>query len=655
MKKILTTLLLLLSFSFVLTAQNTVYENTFDGYTTGDDIVTQGDYFLDIYQNPDQPRTLVIEEEDGNKYMSYDTPNVDPNSASSAMVKGSNAFAVKAGVTYNFTAKTRGPFKRGLRVINTVTNSAIAIDTDYNAENNPDLIVLWHEHSLSFTPDSDMNVIVGVLRHWNSKLDIDDLKVEDDLPTEGPAPATPYEMYKNDFSTYTEGEDQNEKDFGFDAYQETDLPRSLTITHENDEEFLRYNNDATNASANTMIRLNEEFLFKAGVDYVVSVDTRGKFKRSLKVIDVAEGTASYSSEVYNAMNDDALAADWYNLKVSFTPDADFTGRLGILREWNGLLDLDNIMIMSSEENTEEEETPEEPTDPETGYDVYFNDFQAYSENQDLEDTDFVISTFDGQQPDLERTLTVIKEGEDQALRLTIEATNQSANTLVSVSQEFTLKGGVEYILKGKTRGKFTRSLRLVDVATGEPAFNAGEYNAMNDDALAAVWHQHEGTFTPAADVTVTISVLRNWNGNLDIDDIQLRSTVDEETPGEEEETPGEEEETPGEEEETPGEEEETPGEEEGDITNIDDLESLGVKMYPSPTSSNVTIQVANANVAAATVLVQNIQGQVVQTIHPSFSGDQTTIRLSDNLQNGVYIIRLITADKNLSQRIILIR
>ncbi|OHX64719.1 T9SS type A sorting domain-containing protein [Flammeovirga pacifica] len=681
MKKILTTLLFCV-FGLAVTAQNTVYENTFDSYDVATDIVTQGDYYLDAYQLTDEPRTLVIAEEDGNKFMSYDIPAADPNKGYNTMIKGSNEFALKAGVTYTFTAKTRGAFVRGLRVINPATNAAVAAEALYNATNDAEKAAEWYEHSLTITPNEDMMGYVGILRNWNGKLDIDDLLIVDDqAEEETPDPMLPYVHYANDFSTYAHQEDVNEGDFNFEGFQQPELARSLTVQHDNDEEYLQLSIESTNAGANTIVRILKEFQFKAGVDYSVSMDTRGSFKRSIRVINNESGTADFVSEVYNATNDATLSSEWYNLQIEFTPTEDFTATIAVLREWNSNLDFDNIEVRSSEELPTEEEEEETPPTEESGYDVYFNDFTEYTENQDVDNVDFMKKVF--QQEDLARTLTVQKEGENQFLKLTIEATSTSANTLVSVNQEFSLKAGVEYILRGKTRGKFSRSVRIVNVEDEEPLFSSEDYNARNDDALGAEWYQHEVVFTPEADATVYISVLRTWNGDLDIDDLQLRSTVDqeEETPGEgegeEEETPGEgegeEEETPGEgegeEEETPGEgegeEEETPGEGEGeeeetpgegDITSIEDVDGVQLQVYPSPTNSALNIKYSDADSQPFVISILNTQGQVVQTVNKtSFSSDVTKITLDNKLQNGVYFIKISTSTSEVSKRFILLR
>jgi hypothetical protein len=68
---------------------------------------------------------------------------------------------------------------------------------------------------------------------------------------------------------------------------------------------------------------------------------------------------------------------------------------------------------------------------------------------------------------------------------------------------------------------------------------------------------------------------------------------------------------------------------------IADLESNNIKIYPSPTTDNLTIEMPQSS----RIEVMNVEGQIISLIESA--DKKTTINLS-NLSSGIYIIKALT-------------
>ncbi|AZQ65358.1 T9SS type A sorting domain-containing protein [Flammeovirga pectinis] len=522
MKKNLTAILLF--FCSIAFAQNTVYQNNFDVYTSQEDMVEQGDFILQELQDlaDEQEVTLVIGEEDGNKFISFDTPGA--TTSKNTNIRSTEEINFKAGVTYTLTAKARGPFARGLRIINTTTNGPAFSEANYNARNDETLRAEWYEHSLEFTPEADFIGIVAMFRGWNSTLDIDDIllvdnqeaveeeeEVEEETPVEEPV----FYLYQNDFAAYSENESLIDGDFKLDVFQLPELERTLetVIDQQDDNQFLQLQIIDAAASANTLVSVMQDIQVKAGIEYTLNIKTRGAFRRDIRILEKDNGVM-FESDEYNATNDATLTTTWYQHTLVFTPETDFTAQVSVLRLYYGSLDIDDIMLSTTSEDALNQETP---LDPDA---LYHNNFASYTVDQDLNaDNLFSFVAIDNE--DGERTLTAIDNNGNKVLKFDTPNTTIKSNTNIIVDQEIQLVQGRKYMYSAITKGKFDRDLKVFDTETNEAIISSENYNAGNDDIVGAEWHEQMVEFTAEADLTVQLVITRKWNGLLEVDDIKL--------------------------------------------------------------------------------------------------------------------------------------
>ncbi|WP_281614843.1 T9SS type A sorting domain-containing protein [Flammeovirga sp. SubArs3] len=512
-------ILLLLLFNAFCFGQNTVYENDFSGYTVGDNLVDAGEFLLQEMQDPTdvQDVTLVIGEEESNNHLVYDTPGAAVSRNTNIRITQEITF--KAGVEYTLTARSKGPFARGLRVINVATDGPAHAETNYTAGNNDELKVLWHNHSLVFTPAEDFVGLIAMFRGWNGELMVDDILLKDNLPLEeeeeepGPEDEVFY-VYTNEFQTYSDGENLLASDFMLDVFQLPELTRTLTVNEEAGDKYATLEIDGATASANTLISVSQDIQLKSGIEYTLKADTRGPFTRDIRILEKGGGVM-FTSDAYNAKNDAETRDAWYSHTLTFTPDRDFTGQISVLRSYFGTLDINNITLSTLSAEALNQETP---IDPDA---LYQNNFADYTNNQDLvgdvEDFSFVaFKNLEG-----ERTMKVINDQGNNIARYETPGATVDANTNIQVAQQLEVLAGKKYTYSALTKGKFERDIKIINVATGMAAYSSTPYNAMNDDALAAVWQELSVTFIPDADMEILLVINRKWNGTLDIDDIKL--------------------------------------------------------------------------------------------------------------------------------------
>ncbi|MBB6460149.1 T9SS type A sorting domain-containing protein [Flammeovirga kamogawensis] len=831
MKKLLTAFLL--SFCSIAFAQNTVFQNNFDAYTAQENMIDQGEFILQELQDlaDEQDVTLVIGEEDGNKYISFDTPGA--TTSKNTNIRSTEEITFKAGVTYTLTAKARGPFSRGLRIIDTTTNGPAFSEANYNARNDETLRAEWYEHSLEFTPDADFIGIVAMFRGWNSMLDIDDILLvdnqeateeeEEEEEEENPVEEPVFYIYQNDFTSYSENESLIDGDFKLDVFQLPELTRTLStvVDQQDDNQFLQLQIVDAAASANTLVSVSQDIQVKAGIEYTLQIKTRGPFRRDIRILEKNNGVMFQSAE-YNATNDATLSNEWYQHTLVFTPETDFTAQVSVLRLYYGTLDIDDIMLSTTSEDALNQETPLDPNA------LYHNNFASYTADEDLNvENSFSLVAIDN--VDGERTLTAIDNNGNKVLKFDTPNATIKSNTNIFVDEEIQLEAGKKYRYTAITKGKFDRDLKVFDTEANEAIISSVNYNAGNDDIVGAEWHEQMVEFTAEENITVQLVITRKWNGVLEVDDIKLveipleeeseidtdadyhnnfseyneetlvtsdfdfvkveqedaertitsevqdnnnflrfdtpnvtgdaatyiytvmdfefkagteytlsartrgqymrglkvlnstdnsvafenrghnagtaevaanewytdvlvftpetdftgKLAVNRDTNGvldiddlllsskmmeeeEEEETPveEEEEETPvEEEEETPveEEEEETPVEEEeetpidGDVTAIDPVANSSISLYPSPTTSLVTIDTGNEQIVS--IVIANSAGQVVQTITTNLNsqGSSLSFKLNKTLNNGVYIIKINCLNNQFTKRVVLNR
>ncbi|OHX67684.1 hypothetical protein [Flammeovirga pacifica] len=330
---------------FILTrcllAQDIIYENNFEEYKQGDDLLRMEKIKIKSFKNEEALRTVTINKEYGTNYLTFDIPNADTSKPYNTLITCANEISFARGKVYTITLRTRGTFERGIRIINKSSNRAIAKGGNYNVSNSKVLAEKWHEHTLEYTPFEDFIGFVGVLRSWNGALDIDDIKV---TSTENRRRATgqdlPYVIYQTDFNNINQ--DKVNTLFKVVPFQQNQLKRELLLNEQYGNNYLTLEMEDTKESANTMVFLNTIFSFKEGESYTVTVKTRGKFKRLIKLIDIEDKNAVIASKDSDASK--LNSKEWFNHYLFFTAKKDFEGQIGVIRLWNNNLDIDDIVI-----------------------------------------------------------------------------------------------------------------------------------------------------------------------------------------------------------------------------------------------------------------------------------------------------------------------
>ncbi|ANQ50936.1 hypothetical protein KMW28_18720 [Flammeovirga yaeyamensis] len=344
-----TTLTLLFTTVFYLVSfgQDVIYQNTFDAKQEGENLLLNNEYKVEAYSNATVKRTISVVKEHGNKFLRFDIPGMDSKTEYNSLIRDMKKIHFHRGATYTITLKTRGPFERGLRLIDIKTMKAVVKGASFNAANDKDYSLEWHEHTLEYSPTDNFVGQIAILRNWNGVLDVDDIKVSTVSRIKNRYAQLPHEVYKCDFSVMTSS--NVGEHFKFKAFQQEGLARSLSVNNQYGNSFLQLSIEETRQSANTIVFLKNEFQFKKGESYTISVKTRGKFKRQIKLLDVGNDESIISSNDAEASKNIA-ESDWFTHRISISPKYDFTGKIGILRLWYGDLDIDEIVIRSTDEN-----------------------------------------------------------------------------------------------------------------------------------------------------------------------------------------------------------------------------------------------------------------------------------------------------------------
>ncbi|KXX70829.1 PKD domain-containing protein [Flammeovirga sp. SJP92] len=166
--------------------------------------------------------------------------------------------------------------------------------------------------------------------------------------------ALTYEVvYKNDFSEYDvntallEEERTDARKFHYIAFQQEDLPRTLTVLEESGNKYMQYGDSEATASANGQFRTNTVIAFKAGTKYTLTVRTRGLAIHFPLIMDVESNSPRAKGESFK----EGTLTDWHTHILSFEAEEDFNATIAMARNWYGTLDVDDIVLMAEGEET----------------------------------------------------------------------------------------------------------------------------------------------------------------------------------------------------------------------------------------------------------------------------------------------------------------
>ncbi|AZQ63794.1 PKD domain-containing protein [Flammeovirga pectinis] len=186
------------------------------------------------------------------------------------------------------------------------------------------------------------------------------------MPLEVTSNVISYEtVYENNFEEFSEGTSvlndarDNDRMFHYSAFQQPDLPRTLTVKIVDGNKYMEYNDEGATASANGQIRTNAIINFVAGTQYKLTFRSRGIAIHFPLIMDTESNTPRERGEQYNQGN----TTDWYTHTLEFVPEEDYTATIAIARNWYGTLDVDDIslsIVTEVEDGEEEEETETAP-------------------------------------------------------------------------------------------------------------------------------------------------------------------------------------------------------------------------------------------------------------------------------------------------------
>ncbi|MBD0401982.1 PKD domain-containing protein [Flammeovirga sp. EKP202] len=155
-------------------------------------------------------------------------------------------------------------------------------------------------------------------------------------------------VYTNNFSEYDvnaallEEERTDARKFHYVAFQQPDLPRTLTVLEEEGNQYMQYGDGGASASANGQIRTNTVIEFKAGKKYILSVRTRGVAIHFPLIMDVESNAPRAKGDQYK----DGTTSDWYTHTLTFEAAEDFNATIAMARNWYGTLDIDDIVLLT---------------------------------------------------------------------------------------------------------------------------------------------------------------------------------------------------------------------------------------------------------------------------------------------------------------------
>lgn len=161
---------LLLSSACNSFSQATIFEDDFETYTVGEDLITKG-YEITYKSEYTGNVTAIVANDNGTKIALL---NADVNGR--AVMKLRKLISVTPGIPYLFEAFTKGNYKRKLEITLPSNGSTIASSSEFTPTEVEK--TQWIKHSLSFTPATGVtSVKIGFFHNWSGTLNIKDIHV----------------------------------------------------------------------------------------------------------------------------------------------------------------------------------------------------------------------------------------------------------------------------------------------------------------------------------------------------------------------------------------------------------------------------------------------------------------------------------------------
>jgi hypothetical protein len=82
---------------------------------------------------------------------------------------------------------------------------------------------------------------------------------------------------------------------------------------------------------------------------------------------------------------------------------------------------------------------------------------------------------------------------------------------------------------------------------------------------------------------------------------------------------------------------------------VKDLQSVGVAVYPNPTAGDIKVATTETFGANITVNVMSIEGKMVST--RTVANEGVMVLNTDGLSNGVYLVQVMSGDKQVTKKI----
>jgi len=82
---------------------------------------------------------------------------------------------------------------------------------------------------------------------------------------------------------------------------------------------------------------------------------------------------------------------------------------------------------------------------------------------------------------------------------------------------------------------------------------------------------------------------------------------------------------------------------------VKDLQSVGVAVYPNPTSADIKVATSETFGANITVHVMSIEGKLISSRTVANEGVMTVN--TDGLSNGVYLVQVMSGDRQVTKKI----
>ncbi|MEM9983618.1 MAG: right-handed parallel beta-helix repeat-containing protein, partial [Bacteroidota bacterium] len=145
------------------------FQENFDSQSLGSDLTTFG---FELSQRDTYTGTVTaVVAADSNQFA-----RMNGNVNASAHMQMATTLDVTAGQSYTFSTRSRGPFKRQLRVYD-LSGTQMAASPDYKPATAPEEVA-WRDMSVTFSVEAGVDkVVIGFFHYWSGTIDVDDIQV----------------------------------------------------------------------------------------------------------------------------------------------------------------------------------------------------------------------------------------------------------------------------------------------------------------------------------------------------------------------------------------------------------------------------------------------------------------------------------------------